>query len=196
MDKLLIAPAFLRLLRENRFFRPVFTWILKVQAALALIGAVLWSITLWKQASGQTTATIFGLLLLQAGLALSTYLVCHLSWIRASELAGLPADAVGPLPIARLLLKLSGEIAASLLAPLSLAGCLLIWISAGDSKNTLAYLAGPLLSVPGGDAFTSGLTLLAMGLACAAAWLLGTYALEECLGLFVALERNTRKGPA
>ena len=194
MDKLLIAPAFLRLLKEGRFFRPVFTWFLRLQAALALVGGIVWSINLWKLASGEATATIFGLLVLQLCLAVSIYLCCHLSWLRAVEVGGLEGQDATPLALARLLLKLGGELAAALLAPLSLGGCLLIWISSGSARDTLASLFGPLLQVQGGDAFTSGLALLALGLAWAAGWLLGAYALSEFLGLFPLIERNTRKG--
>lgn len=193
MDKLLLAPAFLHLVREGRFFRPVFLWILRVQAALAALGGILLSIELWKQASGLSTGTIFGLLVLQLSLAVSVYLASHLSWIRASDLAALEGGEPEAVAVLRLLLKLGGELYAALLAPLSLGGALLIWISAGEGGDALRTVFGGLLPAAPGDAFQSGLTLLASGLALAAAGLLGAYGLSELIRLFVALERNTRK---
>ena len=193
MDKLLLAPAFLHLIREGRFFRPVFLWILRAQAVLAALGGILLSIELWRQASGLSTGAIFGLLVLQLALAVAVYLVSHLSWIRASDLAALEAGEPEPVAVLRLLLKLGGEVYAAVLAPLSVGGALLIWISAGEAGDALRTLFAGVLPAAPGDAFQSGLTLLASGLAFAAAGLLGAYALSELIRLFVALERNTRK---
>lgn len=193
MDKFLIAPAFLRLIKEGRFFRPVFAWILRIQAALAALGGVLLSIELWKQASGLSTGAVFGLLILQLSLAVAIYFACHLSLIRATDLLAMGSAEADALSVTRLLLKLGGEVYAGVLAPLTLGGALLIWVSAGEGGDALRGLFGGLLPTTGGDAFQAGLTLLATGLAMAAGGLLGAYALSGFIGLFVSIERNTRK---
>ncbi|HET6329654.1 MAG TPA: hypothetical protein VFF76_02610 [Holophagaceae bacterium] len=193
MDRFLIAPTFLRLIREGRFFRPVFAWILRIQAALAALGAVLLSIELWKQAPGLSTGAIFGLLILQLSLVVAAYFVCHLSLLRASDLLAMGPAEAGALAVARLLMKLSGEIYAGVLTPLSLGSALLIWTSAGQAGDALRNLFGGVLPAAAGDPFQAGLTLLATGLAMAAAGLLGAYALSAFVGLFVSIEQNTRK---
>lgn len=193
MDRFLIAPAFLRLIHEGRFFRPVFAWILRIQAALAALGAVLLSIELWKQASGLSTGAIFGLLILQLSLLVAVYFICHLSLLRAGTLLAMAPAEAGALAVARLLLKLGGEVYAGVLAPLSLGGALLIWTSAGQGGDALRGLFGALLPAVAGDPFQAGLTLLATGLAMAAGGLLGAYALSAFIGLFVSIEQNTRK---
>ena len=194
MDAFLIAPVFLRWLREGRFFRPVFAWMLRVQAVLALLGGILLSIELWKQASGLSTGTIFGLLILQVSLAVAVYFVCHLSLIRAMDLFAMSDEAADALAVTRLLLKVGGEIYAGILVPLTLGGTLLIWISAGQGGDALRTLFGGILPATGGDPFQAGLTLLATGLAMAAIGLLSAYALSAFIGLFVHIEQNTRKG--
>ena len=193
MDKFLIAPAFLRLIKEGRFFRPVFGWLLRIQAALALLGGVLVSIELWKQASGLSTGSIFGLLILQVSLAVAIYFACHLSWLRAANLFAMSDAEADPISVVRLLLKLGGEIYAGVLVPLTVGGCLLVWISAGQAGDSLRYLFGFLLTVQGGDPFPAGLMLLATGLVMAACGLLGAYAMSGFIGLFVSIEKNTRK---
>ena len=193
MDRFLIAPVFLRLIKEGQFFRPVFAWLLRIQAALALLGGVLVSIELWKQASGLSTGSIFGLLILQVSLAVAIYFACHLSWLRATSLFAMSDSEADPISVVRLLLKLGGEIYAGMLAPLTVGGCLLLWISAGQAGDSLRYLFGFILTVQGGDPFPSGLMLLATGLVMAACGLLGAYALSGFIGLFVSIEKNTRK---
>lgn len=194
MDKFLIAPTFLRLVKEGRFFRTVFAWILRIQSGLAILAGLLVSIELWKQASGLSTASILGLIVLQLTLIVTVYLVSHLSWLRATDLLAMSETQADPISVTRLLLKLSGEIYASILAPLSVGGALLIWISAGEAGDTLRVLFSTLLPVAGGSVFQTGLTILGMGLTMAACSLLGAYALAAFIGLFVSIEQNTRKG--
>ena len=191
MEKLPLAPALLRLISDGRFFKIVFAWLLRLGSLGAVLAGVWLSIGLW-QGGGSSTQAVFAQLVFQVALVAAFYLAAHLAWLRAQDVATMPqagGDVI--LPLARLLMRLGGEVYASLLAVLGTGGALLIWISAGDARSGLAGL-GTLLPMASGDAFPAGLTLLATGLASAALGLLGAYTASEILGLLCALERNTR----
>lgn len=193
VEKLLPAPALLRLISAGRFFKVVFAWLLRLWSLAAVLAGVWLSIGLWKD-GGSSTQAVFAQLVFQVALVVAFYLAAHLTWLRAQDVAAMPqagGDVI--LPLARLLMRLGGEVYASLLAVLSTGGALLIWISAGDARSGLGGL-GLLLPLYGGDPFPAGLSLLAEGLAFAAFGLLGAYAASEVLGLICAIERNTRAG--
>ena len=188
-----LAPTLLRLISEGRFFKVAFTWLLRLGALGAILAGVWLSIGLWKD-GGSSTQAVFAQLVFQVALAAAFYLAAHLAWLRAQDVAAMPqtgGDVI--LPLARLLMRLGGEVYASLLAVLGTGGALLVWISAGEARPGLAGLDA-LLPPAGGDPFPAGLTLLAMGLALAALGLLASYTASEILAIACAIEHNTRGG--
>lgn len=191
MPSLLLVPVLLRLISEGRLFKQVFAWLLRLWAVSAVVAGVWTSIGLWR-GGGSSNQAIFGQLVFQAALVLVTYLVAHLSWLRAQDVAGMQQSAGEVIiPLARLLMRLGGELYASLMAVLGTGGALMIWISAGEARIDAPELR-MLLPGFGGDPFPTGLTLLLTGLGCAALGLLGGYLASEILGLFCAIESNTR----
>ncbi|WP_243294405.1 hypothetical protein [Geothrix mesophila] len=191
MPKLSIVPALLRLISEGSFFKQVFSWLLRLWAVAALVAGIWLSIELWR-GGGTSTQAIFGQLIFQVALVLATYLVAHLSWVRAQDVAAMPQIAGEVIiPLTRLLLRLGGELYASLMAVASVGGALMIWISAGEARPDLGELR-LLLPGAGGDPFPAGLAMLLTGLASAALGLLGGYLASELLGLLCAIESNTR----
>ena len=195
MPKFLIVPTLLRLISEGSFFKQVFAWLLRLWTAAAVVAGIWLSIELWR--SGRTSSqAIFGQLVFQVALVLLVYLVAHLSWVRAQDVAAMPQIAGEVIiPLTRLLLRLGGELYASLVAVASVGGALMIWISAGEARPDLAELR-VLLPGTGGDPFPAGLAMLLTGLASAALGLLGGYLASELLGLLCAIESNTRGAKA
>ncbi|GLH65829.1 hypothetical protein [Geothrix edaphica] len=193
MPKFLVVPALLRLISEGSFFKQVFAWLLRLWTAAAVVAGIWLSIELWR-GGGTSSQAVFGQLVFQVALVVATYLVAHLSWVRAQDVAAMPQIAGEVIiPLARLLLRLGGELYASLLAVISTGGALMIWISAGEARPYLAELR-LLLPGTGGDPFPAGLAMLLIGLASAALGLLGGYLASELLGLLCAIESNTRGG--
>jgi hypothetical protein len=193
MPKFLIVPALLRLISEGSFFKQVFAWLLRLWTAAAVVAGIWLSIELWR-GGGTSSQAIFGQLVFQVALVVALYLVAHLSWVRSQDVAAMPQIAGEVIiPLARLLLRLGGELYASVMAVMGVGGALMIWISAGEARPELAELR-LLLPGVGGDAFPAGLALLLTGLASAALGLLGGYLASELLGLLCAIESNTRGG--
>ncbi|WP_026852170.1 hypothetical protein [Geothrix fermentans] len=193
MPKFLIVPALLRLISEGSFFKQVFAWLLRLWTAATVVAGIWISIELWR-GGGTSSQAIFGQLVFQVALALAVYLAAHLSWVRAQDVAAMPQIAGEVIiPLSRLLLRLGGELYASLMAVVGTGGALMIWISAGEARPDLGELRAFLPGV-GGDAFPAGLALLLTGLACAALGLLAGYLASELLGLLCAIESNTRGG--
>jgi hypothetical protein len=183
----------LRLISEGSLFKQVFAWLLRLWAVSAVVAGVWLSIELWRSGSSSNQA-IFGQLIFQVALVVALYLVAHLSWVRAQDVAAMPQVAGEVIiPLTRLLLRLGGELYASLMAVLGTGGALMIWISAGEGRPDLAELR-VLLPATGGDPFPAGLAMLLTGLASAALGLLGGYLASELLGLLCAIESNTRSG--
>lgn len=192
MPMFLPAPALLRLISEGRLFKQVFAWLLRFWAASAVVAGVWTSIELWRTGSSSTGA-VFGQLAFQLALVLAAYLVAHLSWLRALDVAAMPQTGGEViLPLARLLLRLGGELCASLMVVLGGGGALMVWISAGEARIDLPELR-LLLPAFGGEPFPAGLNLLLTGLGCGALGLLGGYLASELLGLLCAIESNTRR---
>ena len=122
MPKFLIVPALLRLISEGSFFKQVFAWLLRLWTAAAIVAGIWLSIELWR-GGGTSSQAIFGQLIFQVALIVATYLVAHLSWVRAQDVAAMPQIAGEVIiPLARLLLRLGGELYASLLAVITRAG--------------------------------------------------------------------------
>lgn len=191
MPKLLPVPVLLRLISEGSLFKQIFTWLLRVWASFAVVAGIWISIGLWR-GGGSSNQAVFGQLVFQVALVLAIYLVAHLSWIRAQDVAAMPQTAGEVIiPLARLLLRLGGELYASLLAVLGTGGALMIWISSGEARMDTPELR-LLLPGFGGDPFSAGLTLLLVGLLSAALGLLAGYLASELLGLLCAIESNTR----
>jgi len=193
MSKLPLVPALLRLISEGSLFKQVFAWLLRLWTVSAIVAGVWLSIELWRS-GGTSSQAVFGQLVFQMALALAFYLVAHLSWVRAQDVAAMPQIAGEVIiPLTRLLLRLGGELYASLMAVLGTGGALMIWISAGEARPELAELR-VVLPGAGGDPFPAGLAMLLTGLASAALGLLGGYLASELLGLLCAIESNTRNG--
>jgi hypothetical protein len=183
----------LRLISEGSLFKQVFAWLLRLWTVSAIVAGVWLSIELWRS-GGTSSQAVFGNLVFQVALALAFYLVAHLSWVRAQDVAAMPQIAGEVIiPLTRLLLRLGGELYASLTAVLGTGGALMIWISAGEARPDLAELR-VVLPGAGGDPFPAGLAMLLTGLASAALGLLGGYLASELLGLLCAIESNTRSG--
>lgn len=191
MPKFLVAPVLLRLIVDGRLFKTAFTWLLRAVAVATAVGAVWVSIELWRGGRGSTQA-VFGQLVFQVALILAAYLVAHLSWIRALDVAAMPQTGGEVIiPLTRLLLRLGGELYASLMAVLGTGGALMIWISAGEARVDAPELR-LFLSGFGGEPFPAGLSLLLTGLISGALGLLAGYLASELLGLLCAIESNTR----
>ncbi len=193
MDTFFVAPAFLRLLAQGRLFRTLFTWLLRLQAALVVLLGVLASIELWRGTSGLSTSGVLGLLVFQLALAGALYFAAHLSWIRAGDVARMPDGQTSVIPLATLLVRLWGEIYGTVLAALSVGGAVLLWLAGtGAGRGFLGALQLGSFDVAG-EAFPAGLRLLGVGLALAAFGLLGAYLLAELIQLLVSIEANTRR---
>ncbi len=193
MPTFLAAPTLLRLISEGHLFKQIFSWLLRFGAAAAVVLGLWISIEMWR-AGNPSSQAVFGQIVFQAALLLATYLVAHLSWLRAQDVAAMPQTAGEVIiPLARLLLRLCGEIYASLMAVLGTGGALMIWISAGEARLDTPELR-QLLPGFSGDPFHTGLILLLTGLGCAALGLLAGYLASELLGVICAIESNTRKG--
>lgn len=191
MPTSLPAPALLRLISEGRLFKVAFAWLLRLLCVAALVEAIWVSIELWR-GGGSSTQAVFGQLVFQVALALAAYLVAHLCWLRAQDVAAMPQTGGEVIiPLARLLLRLGGELYASLMVALGVGGAVMVWISAGDARVDQAVLR-LLLPGFGGDPFPAGLNLLMTGLASGALGLLIGYLASELLGLLCAIESNSR----
>ena len=189
----LIVPALLRLISEGRLFKQVFAWLLRLWTVAAMVEGVWVSIELWR-GGGTGSQAVFGQLIFQVGPGVAVYLVAHLGWVRAQDVAAMPqigGEVI--IPLTRLLLRLGGELYASLMVVLGVGGAVMIWISAGEARVEQAELRVVLPGV-GGDPFPAGLNMLLTGLGCGALSLLGGYLASELLGLLCAIESNTGAG--
>jgi len=119
--------------------------------------------------------------------------VAQVLWYRSGSVAGLAQSRYAVIPIFSVLSRAFGETAATGLAGLGVARCLLLWLTpAGDVApiGGMPFMSG--LAYQGGG-FIGGIILLVYMVGLGFVSLIGGYLWAECIMLLVDIEQNTRQ---
>lgn len=190
-DFLFMGPA-IQALSKGRVFQQVFALILRVVGVLFFLFLAYTWIRMWGlvfQLGG--FFAVIGGIIFQGIFVVGAYMVLHAVFIRAGTLAELPQGDFVVIPIMSVLLRLLGEVYASMLAVVAVGGCILAWF-AGDRAIYLLSMVSEALPLPTGSGFVGGLVVLVFGICAAFATLVLFYFLAELLVIFADIALNSR----
>ena len=192
MEKYFFMETVLEKISQGQFFRKAFAVALQILAvAIATVALVAW-ITVWKSISGYSAEAIFGIIIFQLLFVIAVYMVVHILLIRAGNINALPDSEYTVIPIVSITLKLFGEIYASFVTVISVAGGILTWFI-GSSALYMIKSSAPLVpSYGNGEGFWGGLVFMAGGLFSAFVGLVLFYFLAEAVIVLVDIAKNIK----
>ncbi len=119
-------------------------------------------------------------------------MVVHAIFIRARDIAALPDGDFHVIPIAAIAFKLAGEVYASFVAVMSVAGGILVWLMRGYAFS-LIRKAAPLVPHLGeGEGLMGGVLFAGGGLFMAFVVLVLSYFLAEAVVVLADIARNIK----
>lgn len=193
MEKYLFMAAVLEKISQGQFFRKAFAITLQILAAVIAIAALVAWITVWKSISEFSAEAIVGIIIFQLLFVIAVYMVIHILLIRAGNINELPDSDYTVIPIVSITLKLIGEVYASFVTVISVAGGVLSWFI---GSGAFYMVKRPSLLIPSygsGEGFWGGLVFIAGGLFSAIVGLVIFYFLAESVIVAVDIARNIKK---
>jgi len=193
MEKYFFMEAVLQKISQGQFFRKAFAVALQILAVLIAIAALVAWITVWKSISGYSPEAILGIIIFQLLFVIAVYMVVHILFIRAGNINALPDSEYTVIPIVSITLKLFGEIYASFVTVISIAGGILTWFI-GSSAFYMIKNSAPLVpSYGSGEGFVGGLVFMVGGLFSAFVGLVLFYFLAEAVVALIDIAKNIKK---
>jgi len=193
MEKYFFMGPVLEKISQGQFFRKAFSVTLQIMSAVIAIAALVAWITVWKSISELSAETIIGIIIFQLLFVIAVYMVIHIILIRAGNINSLPDSDYTVIPIVSITLKLLGEIYASFMTVISVAGGILSWFI---GSGAFYMVKRPSLLIPSygsGEGFWGGLVFMAAGLFSAIVGLVIFYFLAESVVVAVDIARNMKK---
>ena len=193
MEKFLFMAAVLEKISQGQFFRKAFAITLQILAAVIAIAALVAWITVWKSISEFSVEAIVGIIIFQLLFVIAVYMVIHILLIRAGNINELPDSDYTVIPIVSITLKLIGEVYASFVTVISVAGGILSWFI---GSGAFYMVKRPSLLIPSygsGEGFWGGLVFIASGLFSAIVGLVIFYFLSESVIVAVDIAKNIKK---
>lgn len=205
MKEYLLMPKVLEKIAERDFFTRTLAWSIRVFAVLFALGALVGWFQLWKQVFDMNGAAILGGVLFQVCFVIGAYMALHVLWIRANDVEQLVVDEYRVLPILPVMLRMQGEVLASLALTMGLGkGLLQLFVDQtrlGD--RTVSAIPGIgwehkfLVELFGGQggisSFINAILHLLGGAVGAVVWLVMFYLLAEAVKLLLGMAADLRK---
>jgi hypothetical protein len=183
---------------DGILFKRVFSIILRVLSIIVALGSLYIWIRLWGGIFhlGGFFPSIGGIIF-QIILLITIAMVTHVIWLRAESIAALPRADFTVIPIASILLKLVGEVYASVLVPLSIGGGIALWFGGGNLMYRMSYLTGSLPGIryflgPGSGSFLGGLYFMIGGVILSFLILVMFSLMAELLVVAVDIAKNLK----
>jgi hypothetical protein len=194
MEKYLFMEKVLEKISQGQFFRKAFAIALQILAVVIATAALVAWITIWKSISGSgySAEAIFGIIIFQLLFVIAIYMVVHILLIRSGNINALPDSEYTVIPIVSITFKLLGEIYASFVTVISVAGGILTWFI-GSSAFYMIKRSAPLApSYGSGEGFWGGIVFMAGGLLSAFVGLVLFYFLAEAVIVLVDIAKNIK----
>lgn len=187
MSKYLFMKPFLRLLETGKFFSKMVAVMLRVLAALIVLGSLASIFKAGKFMFDLPPNGIMGGIMYVLFFMLAIYAVAHTLIIRASDIEAQRDKKHFILPIASILTRLAGEAYATYVAMTAVGGGIFVWFtgqSIGKIMDPIPFLF-PTTQKPN---FMGGIELILIGVLLAAGAIIVSYVISE---LITALHRVT-----
>jgi len=192
MDSYLFMESVLQPIAQGRFFRKAVAVILQALAVVVSIAGLVAWMSMWKFAARAPFFALLGIVFFQLLFVVALYMVAHTLFIRARDIAALPDEEFYVIPIVAIALKLIGEVYASFVAVMSVAGGILIWFMRGYAFSLVKKAAPFVPRLGNGEGFVGGLLFMGGGLFAAFVVLVLTYFLAEAVCMMAESARNIK----
>ena len=159
MSKLFFYPV-LDALSEGKVIRKFVAIALRVLGVLALVAGAYLLIEIFKMAFQLPTEGTIGGLLFAVIFAGTIVAVAQIHWYRANSVVGLGDSPFTLIPIVSVLLRLAGEVYATLAVSIGVGGCLVIWFASSNPLGMIRGLGELLPSSTPGTGFLGGIFFL------------------------------------
>lgn len=193
MEKYFFMEAVLEKISQGQFFRKAFAVALQIMAVVIVTAALVAWIIVWKSISGYSAEAIFGIIIFQLLFVIAVYMVVHILLIRAGNINALPDSEYTVIPIVSITLKLFGEIYASFVTVISIAGGILTWFIGSSALYMIKGSAPFVPSYGNGEGFWGGLVFMVGGLFSAFVGLVLFYFLAEAVVVLIDIAKNIKK---
>lgn len=192
MDKLLFVPRVLQKLADPVFLARFAAWFLRGLAAILVLYAAVGLIVAWKEIADFEAEAIVGGIFFLVALVATAYTAAHALLIRAAEAGRLTSRDCPGSVLGSLLLRLAGELAASIGIFLGLGSGILVWFAGRRAGAVLEEMPKFLSFMDAGKGnFAAGAMIIVKGAIGGGFALLAGYVLAE---LFLACARRTQAG--
>lgn len=192
-EKLFFYYPVLRALANGDVIRKLVIWALKIMAVLVCVGALGGFILILKYATQMPTAAMLGGILFSIIFLGTMACIAQVYWYRAGSVEELGESPFTVIPIVSILLRMGGELYATLGIGLGVGACLAIWISGTNPLAALGGFGGMIPSIPVEGGFVGGLLILLYLCIMAFLALVISYFLAEAIVVMVDIARYLRK---
>lgn len=205
MQQYLFIPKALEKVAERDFFTRTVAWSIRVFAVLFALGALIGWFQLWKAVFDMNGAAILGGVLFQLCFVIGAYMALHVLWLRAADVEGLTVDEYRVIPVLPLVLRMLGEMLASLALTMGLGkGLLQLFVDQtrlGDRTVSaipgIGWEHGFLVELFGGQggisSFINAILHILGGAVGAVVWLVLFYLLAEAVTLLLNMARDLKR---
>ena len=178
---------FLRLLEKSGFFSRMVGIMLRVLAALIILGSLATIFKAGKVMFDLPAGGIMGGIMYQLFYILAIYAVAHALIIRARDIEAQKNADNFVLPIASYLARLVGEMYAAFVSLTAIGGGIFVWFTGQPVAKIMSPIPF-LFPMPKQPDFMGGIELILSGILIATAAIIATYIVAE---LLTALSRST-----
>jgi len=191
MSKLFFIKPVLEIISRGKFFRHGFALILRIIAILMAIGGLFLFIQNFRFIGRFGFLGALGLIIAQLFLLAAIWIIIQIIWNRANVIVNLPDSNFTIIPIFSIVLKMIGEVYATIILLLSISGAFLTWFigSGGRIFYQLREFV-PFLSV--GTGFLGGLLLIVLGIISSFIALFFFYLFSEGIAVIFDIANNVK----
>jgi len=197
LAKYLFMGPLLRLLASGEFFARMVSVMLRVLAALVVLGSLAAIFKAGKVMFDLPASGIMGGIMYQLFYILAVYAVVHTLLIRSQDIDNQKHEEFFALPIAAYLIRLIGEVYAAFVALTAIGGGIFVWFT-GQPVGKIMSPVPFMFPVPKNPDFMGGIELIISGVLLATASIIATYLLAELLTALSrasAVRKNVSAGP-
>lgn len=190
IEKILLIRPFLKKISEGNFFTKIFSWFLKILAALALVGFLFVSYKLWDSlSSGFEIKVFFVCLFIEIIMIAMIFVIVNILLIRSIDIDSLPLSTdYTVIPIFVIVVKMLGEIFAVYFTLMGLGAGIAIWI-----VGAVPPLFPGMSQMGSGGGIAGGFIAIILGPIVGFMMLSISYLIAEQIGVFVDIARNTKR---
>lgn len=189
LEKYLFIRPLLRLLEKGGFFTRMVGTMLRVLAALIVLGSLAAIFKAGKVMFELPASGIMGGIMYQLCYILAIYAVVHTIIIRSQDIEALGSTEQFVLPVASYLVRLVGEIYAFYMVATAIGGGIFIWFT-GQTLNKIMSWVPYLYPMPRQPDFMGGIELIVLAILIATASIILTYILAELVSALAVATKS------